>query len=94
MTYATAPSNETQHNNNYIASSFAATSADLERNSRTKKWSHSPVVLAMLSGNRMNTCEDVGEIFDECLATSSEDRICQTAAQYLSKCANITTGHS
>ena len=60
---------------------------DLQRNSRTKPWSHSPVVLAMLSNNKMQNCNDVKEILAECLATASGDRICGTAEQYFSRCA-------
>lgn len=69
------------------SSSLVSNPLNLERNPRTRPWNHSPVVLAMLSDNRMRNCDDVREIFTECLATNSKDRICNTAAQYFSRCA-------
>mmetsp|Transcript_11412 Transcript_11412/g.16055 ORF Transcript_11412/g.16055 Transcript_11412/m.16055 type:complete len:108 (+) Transcript_11412:166-489(+) len=61
---------------------------NVERSRRTQAWSHSPVVLAMLSDNRMSKCEDVREIYNECLASHSKDRICNTASYYFEKCMN------
>mmetsp|Transcript_16340 Transcript_16340/g.21497 ORF Transcript_16340/g.21497 Transcript_16340/m.21497 type:complete len:105 (+) Transcript_16340:75-389(+) len=59
---------------------------NVERSRRTQAWSHSPVVLAMLSDNRMSKCADVREIYNECLASNSKDRICNTASYYFQSC--------
>eukprot|EP00543_Licmophora_paradoxa_P001537 CAMPEP_0202443324 /NCGR_PEP_ID=MMETSP1360-20130828/2635_1 /ASSEMBLY_ACC=CAM_ASM_000848 /TAXON_ID=515479 /ORGANISM="Licmophora paradoxa, Strain CCMP2313" /LENGTH=119 /DNA_ID=CAMNT_0049058993 /DNA_START=45 /DNA_END=404 /DNA_ORIENTATION=+ len=48
--------------------------------------SYSPLVLAMLNGNRLHNCGDVIEIYQECLASDSTDRICSTAAGYFGSC--------
>ena len=68
-------------------SSLINNSMSFQRNERTIAWTHSPVVLAMLDNNKMENCRDVQEIFAECLATSSKDRICKTATHYFGKCA-------
>lgn len=49
---------------------------------------HSPVVVAMLQGNRMNTCSEVQAMMDDCISSLSEDSICQTAAAYNDICAS------
>lgn len=69
------------------SSSIIATPVTLQRNARTRPWSNSPVVLAMLSGNRMQSCKDVREVYSECLATASKDQICRSAAKYFEGCA-------
>mmetsp|Transcript_31910 Transcript_31910/g.48224 ORF Transcript_31910/g.48224 Transcript_31910/m.48224 type:complete len:82 (+) Transcript_31910:191-436(+) len=73
-------------NSSINTSPVIATSNSLHRNETTKKFLHSPVVYAMLSGNQMNNCQDVKEIYAECLASSSKDRICSTAAAYFGNC--------
>mmetsp|Transcript_6848 Transcript_6848/g.13945 ORF Transcript_6848/g.13945 Transcript_6848/m.13945 type:complete len:83 (-) Transcript_6848:168-416(-) len=54
---------------------------------RSKAWSsHSPVVMAMLQGNRMETCDDVRTMMMDCMATRSEESICKTASAYFQTC--------
>jgi hypothetical protein len=54
-----------------------------------KDWGrHSRVVMATSSGNHMNTCQDVREIYNECRVSHSNASICKTAASYFSICMN------
>ena len=54
---------------------------------KTTRWSHSPMVFAMIKGSRMDNCDDVEAVLRECQATNSKDTICQTAQTvYFSKC--------
>jgi hypothetical protein len=55
------------------------------KRSRTQ-WSHSPTVMAMITNNRMTNCRDVTAMLQECKASGSDDRVCQTATQYLDIC--------
>jgi hypothetical protein len=56
------------------------------RSQRTTRWSHSPMVYAMIKGSRLDNCNDVREILRECAATNADDSICITAGMYLSNC--------
>jgi len=56
--------------------------------SKTKSWS-SPVVSAMLSGNRMDNCHDVKEFYLECQASPQEMHICATATKYFESCLSL-----
>ena len=47
---------------------------------------HSPVVSAMVHGNRMNTCADVRDVLAECIQSESTDSICKTATVYFDAC--------
>ena len=47
---------------------------------------YSPVMLAMLTGNTFNTCQDVQRLYAECQASGSKDRICEVAAHYMELC--------
>jgi hypothetical protein len=50
------------------------------------QWTHSPIVMAMITNNRMTNCRDVTQMMQECLASGSDDRVCQTAANYYDMC--------
>jgi hypothetical protein len=55
--------------------------------SRTRSaWSHSPVVTAMITNNRLTNCRDVTAMVQECSLSSSNDQVCRTASQYLDVC--------
>lgn len=57
--------------------------------SRTRTvFSHSPVVMAMITNNRMSNCHDVSAMIKECEATGSRARVCQVASQYINMCMN------
>eukprot|EP00429_Kryptoperidinium_foliaceum_P075525 CAMPEP_0176225628 /NCGR_PEP_ID=MMETSP0121_2-20121125/21854_1 /TAXON_ID=160619 /ORGANISM="Kryptoperidinium foliaceum, Strain CCMP 1326" /LENGTH=82 /DNA_ID=CAMNT_0017564891 /DNA_START=90 /DNA_END=338 /DNA_ORIENTATION=+ len=49
-------------------------------------YSHSPIVRAMLTNNRMQNCHDVATMVRDCHASGSNDRICRTATGYLDIC--------
>jgi enterochelin esterase-like enzyme len=55
----------------------------------SKTWGrHNPVVMATstMPGKSMNNCQDVREIYNECLVSHSNATICKTAASYLGIC--------
>ncbi|KAG7370796.1 hypothetical protein IV203_019366 [Nitzschia inconspicua] len=54
----------------------------------TKKstFTHSPMVMAMLTNNRLSNCHDVGKMLQECKKTGSDDQVCQTATKYMQSC--------
>lgn len=57
--------------------------------SKTARFEHSPVVLAMLTTTApLRDCSSVREIYAECQATQSNDSICKTAASYFAACLN------
>jgi hypothetical protein len=56
------------------------------------QWTHSPIVMAMITNNRMTNCRDVTKMMQECLASGSDDRVCQTAANYYDMCINNNGG--
>jgi capsid portal protein len=47
---------------------------------------HSPVVMAMLTNNRLQDCGDVIQMLKECQKSQSTDQVCSTAAKYLQVC--------
>eukprot|EP00980_Cylindrotheca_fusiformis_P013950 scaffold3621_cov114-Cylindrotheca_fusiformis.AAC.15 len=57
-------------------------------------FSHSPVVMAMITNNRMSNCEDVSAMIQECEATGSRARVCQVASQYINMCMNTAEAAS
>mmetsp|Transcript_95125 Transcript_95125/g.264318 ORF Transcript_95125/g.264318 Transcript_95125/m.264318 type:complete len:97 (-) Transcript_95125:155-445(-) len=57
----------------------------LPRNTRAR-WSHSPIVTAMLTGNTLQSCEAVEALLAECYESNSDDRICQAAARQFARC--------
>ncbi|KAL7559357.1 hypothetical protein ACA910_009363 [Epithemia clementina (nom. ined.)] len=78
-----------------FGSSAAAAAAQQRRHHQLKEpalhsqWgSHSPVVAAMLRGNRMNTCSEVQSILGDCISSYSNDSICKTAAAYFEVCTS------
>jgi hypothetical protein len=68
-----------------LPSSPITIKATAPRQSRTT-WEHSPVIIAMLTGNTMNSCEDAMKLHTECLKSNSGDMICQAAARQLCLC--------
>jgi hypothetical protein len=56
--------------------------------SKTWRTRRNHVVMATLPGTRMNSCQDVREIYNECLVSHSNAAACKTAASYLSVCRN------
>ena len=55
--------------------------------SRTS-WSHSPIVMAMITNNRMTNCQDVSAMVQECNDSGSQAQVCFTASRYLEFCMN------
>lgn len=56
------------------------------RRSRKTRWEHSPVIMAMLTGNTMQNCGDAMQLHIECLQSNSGDMICQAAARQIYTC--------
>ena len=79
-------------NNHKMTSNPIATSTASLTNTRTfsrrgtSSFSHSPVVMAMITNNRMSDCRDVNAMMQECLAKGSNDRVCQVASHYINMC--------
>lgn len=70
-----------------IASSNAA--IRIHSRGRSGSWgTHSPVVMATLKGIKMENCDEVREVYAECLRTHSSDSICKTAASYFRVCTH------
>jgi hypothetical protein len=77
-------------------SSIDTTSSRISKNSQTanapridqirRTWQHSPIVVAMLTGNTMNSCDDVLRLHAECIVSGSRDRICDAAATSFLRC--------
>ena len=59
--------------------------ATAPRRTRTR-WEHSPVIMAMLTGNTMDSCGDAMKLHTECLESDSGDMICKAAARQIYMC--------
>jgi hypothetical protein len=55
------------------------------KRSRTT-FTHSPVVMAMITNNRLTNCRDVSAMMKECQASESGDQLCRTASNYFDMC--------
>ena len=53
---------------------------------RRRIWRHSPTVMAMLTDNTINDCEQAFALYQECQASGSDDRICEVAAHRVAMC--------
>lgn len=53
---------------------------------RSTQFKHSPTIVAILHSNAMRDCSSVREVYAECQATQSNDRICKTAQAYFATC--------
>mmetsp|Transcript_43398 Transcript_43398/g.64338 ORF Transcript_43398/g.64338 Transcript_43398/m.64338 type:complete len:88 (+) Transcript_43398:671-934(+) len=62
------------------------TSRGSEKTTTTTTSRYSPVVTAMLHNNHMHNCQEVDELYAQCMASGAEDRICKTASNYFSIC--------
>lgn len=58
------------------------------------RWTHNPVVQAMLTGNAMHTCEDMERMLVECTESHSDDRICEAAARQFALCIPLRSSTS
>eukprot|EP01083_Nonionella_stella_P038750 105345_1 len=62
------------------------------------RWTHNPVVLSMLACSSMQTCDEVKEVYQECMAKNDNDSmLCEAAQKYYKMCHmkngnNNTTG--
>jgi hypothetical protein len=66
-----------------------------KKNNRQLKpmtFTHSPIVMAMLTNNSLSNCQDVMAMMKECRRTQSDDQVCQTAAKYMEACCRHGTG--
>ena len=57
----------------------------VKRNNRST-FTHSPVVMAMITNNRLTNCADVSTMMQECQASESGDQLCRTASNYFDMC--------
>ena len=49
-------------------------------------FSHNPMVMAMITNNRLTSCQEVTKMMQECRKSGAEDQVCQTAARYMESC--------
>jgi hypothetical protein len=56
----------------------------VKRNRST--FTHSPVVMAMITNNRLTNCPEVSAMMQECQASGSGDQLCRTASNYFDMC--------
>lgn len=68
------------------SSTVAASANQHEFAKRTTSKNYNPTMMAILTGTRMQNCEEIKMMRQECLASGSKASICQTAAQYMSAC--------
>jgi hypothetical protein len=52
-------------------------------------FTHSPMVMAMITNNSLSNCQDVGKMMQECSRTGSDDQVCQTATRYMQSCLAV-----
>jgi hypothetical protein len=64
----------------------APTIRRLQPRCSTLKWEHSPIIMAMLTGNTMRSCAEAEALLSECSISHSDDRICQAAARRIALC--------
>jgi len=82
--YDTAPAN---HEEEAIAPVSHHMQAGRRRwSNRHTTTRYNPVMAAVISGNTMNNCAEVAEMYAECRASGSKDTICKVAAQYMELC--------
>jgi hypothetical protein len=53
------------------------------------KWEHSPIVVAMLTGNTLQSCEQMESMLEECQRSHSDDLICKVAARQYAMCIRM-----
>lgn len=58
----------------------------LESANLRPRWTHNPVVLAALACSNMGSCEDVKEIYHECIKSNSDSMVCEAAEKYYRMC--------
>jgi hypothetical protein len=50
-------------------------------------FAHNPMVMAMITNNRLLSCQDVTKMMQECRKNgAANDQVCQTAAKYMESC--------
>ena len=49
-------------------------------------WTHNPILLSALTCSNMHDCDEVKEIYSECLAKGSDSMMCEAAAKYYQMC--------
>jgi hypothetical protein len=59
---------------------------DLQVKRSRTTFTHSPVVMAMITNNRLTNCRDVSAMMQECQASGSGDQLCRTASNYFDMC--------
>jgi hypothetical protein len=66
--------------------SIHATTQGTRSSNGYTRWQHSPVIMAMLTGNTMRSCQETEKLLEECLRSHSDDNICEAAARQMELC--------
>ncbi len=65
----------------------APSSTSPGHNQARGKWTHNPVVLSLIACSTMHNCEEVKEIYRECVAKNDKDSmLCEAAEKYWKMC--------
>eukprot|EP01083_Nonionella_stella_P052398 139017_1 len=73
------------------ASARAITNEDTAPSSLTgaklrPRWTHNPLVLSILACSSMQSCDEVKQVYEECMRTHDESMICEAAEKYYKMC--------
>ena len=79
------------HSSTSLPRPLATSSSSMQRRSSSStRFAHAPIVMAMLTNNRLSNCSDVSAMVHECQAKGNDnndmDQLCRTAAGYLDMC--------
>lgn len=56
-------------------------------------WTHNPAVLSMIACSTMQSCDDVKEVYRECVLNNDNDSMmCEAAEKYFKMCSNKSSG--
>mmetsp|Transcript_22522 Transcript_22522/g.28419 ORF Transcript_22522/g.28419 Transcript_22522/m.28419 type:complete len:114 (+) Transcript_22522:147-488(+) len=78
-------SKKVDHSNHGDVSPPSSPSRQAQLRSR---WTHNPVVLSMLACSSMQTCDEVKDVYRECLAKNDNDSMmCEAAEKYFKMCS-------
>jgi hypothetical protein len=88
----TTTTTEEGENKTLIRPRFVLPRTSTKTTDSRPRWSHTPVVHAMLTGNTMNTCQDMERMLTECIDSHSNAYICEAAARQFALCIPLQIG--
>mmetsp|Transcript_3524 Transcript_3524/g.4678 ORF Transcript_3524/g.4678 Transcript_3524/m.4678 type:complete len:114 (+) Transcript_3524:106-447(+) len=59
------------------------------------RWTHNPLVLSMFACSTMQSCDEVKEVYRECIKNNDQDGLmCEAAAKYYKMCHMSNGGNN